>query len=474
MADQHDDTVYFNGVDPDGQYLVPPMGYEALAKRIRSWEFKGDQGLQEVVQSQEPHLGLEPSAEESRIESAGWAIVFHKHEEPAVRNALEPLIQHRKTQVPPERFKQLEYPSPNGATVPRMWLHAYGVGRGSVRPKRVPFYLLVVGSPERIPFEFTRDLAVEYCVGRLYFPTAGEYSRYVNSLLEYERGTIRTTREVVFFGPRRGSEDVAHRAIDGLLTPLAEGNTQLGIDAVPPRVGFQSQLVTGSQATRAKLASILSPAKDAAPAFLFTASHGRGLPYGAPRQEEEQGALLCQEELGHRASMSDDFSAQVLPADAKLHGLMACLFACYSAGTKELHSLPPEPGRPPQRLAARPFIAALPQRLLAQGALACIGHIDQAYGYSFINKGSFWIDHFMNMLERALKGEPVGLAMRELTGRYASLATEFAKTLYDEKMLGQRLSDKELGRMWLEVMDAGGYLLLGDPAARIDPRCLSR
>ena len=46
----------------------------------------------------------------------------------------------------------------------------------NVDPTCVPYYLLVVGCPARIPFGFCRELSVEYAVGLLSFDTAAGYA----------------------------------------------------------------------------------------------------------------------------------------------------------------------------------------------------------------------------------------------------------------------------------------------------------
>ena len=73
--------------------------------------------------------------------------------------------------------------------------------------------------------------------------------------------------------------------------------------------------------------------------------------------------------------------------DANVNGMVALLFACFGAGTPDadqfLMDLSQAGTAPP--LAPKPFIAALPRRLLAHpngSALAVIGHIDRAWGFS--------------------------------------------------------------------------------------------
>jgi hypothetical protein len=93
----------------------------------------------------------------NKLEEAGWGVIFPSRLDPTVRTALEPLIEHRRQQVrDPKLFKIFEGQSgyQPGDTVGQ-WLNRFGVGLAVVDPALgVPLYLLIVASPEEIPFEF--------------------------------------------------------------------------------------------------------------------------------------------------------------------------------------------------------------------------------------------------------------------------------------------------------------------------------
>jgi hypothetical protein len=155
--------------------------------------------------------------------------------------------------------------------------------------------------------------------------------------------------------------------------------------------------------------------------------------------------------------------------------LVAFIFACYGGGTPELDEFPEHDieagnGRMvPRQIAPEGFVAALPQALLSHpegGALAVIGHVERAWGYSFATPSGPQLIPFRNVLGRTLVGQPVGHAMRDFNEKYAALSTNLT-SLLREAGLGKQVPDEELAGLWTERHDAQNYVLLGDPAARL-------
>src|SRR5207237_733822 len=118
-------------------------------------------------------------------------------------------------------------------------------------------------------------------------------------------------------------------------------------------------------------------------------------------------------------------AAADVPNDARVHGLVSFHFACFGAGTPARDQFVHKPGEMPPDLAPTPFLARLPQRLLSHphgGALACIGHVERAWGYSIATVGAgTQLLPFRNCVGRILSGQPVGFAVKDFNERYASL-----------------------------------------------------
>jgi hypothetical protein len=459
-----DEKLYVNGINAvTGEYLVAPTELSEVAKLIRgeqrdplttSWLKRASRSLSE------PHLGVPMDVDPSDLRQTGWGVVFATNEEAAVKEALAPLIKHRGEQIGDEqRLKILEYKAGERR---EKWLARYGIGLGSVRPEKVPYYLLVIGSPEAIPFLFRHQLAVEYGVGSLHFETADEYSRYASSVIAYENGKAppRET-EALFFGVRHQFDPATQMSADRLIKPLAQPTDENGNPGVAETRGFQSRSIFATDASKSALASEFSPPSEKKPpAFLFTASHGMGFPPGHAEDWPGFGDI----------TPDHYFAASDLSANARVHGMISFHFACYGAGTPAFDRFVHAAGTPPEQIAPGPFIAALPKALLAHpagGALACIGHVERAWGCSIVTaKAGAQLLPFENAIGRILTREPVGLAMKDFYERYASLSVSLSSML-EEISFGATVSDSDLTGTWIARNDAEGYLILGDPAVRL-------
>ncbi len=367
-----EDQFFLNGIDGvTGEYLVPPMSAELVARLIRPTADREQSGWLKRVQSlfTRPFLGLPVDIDPTDVARAGWGVVVSPHTPSEVLDALELLIAHRRSQVLADRCKILEYRAGENM---KDWLKRHGVYTGSVVPTKVPYYLLLIGGPESIPFDFQYLLDIEYAVGRLCFDHADQYRLYAQSVVDYEKAQAAPTcRQMIYWGTRHPRDRATEMSADFLITPLHEGvpatADQPEEKAIAGTQGFGSLCLKGREATKAGLSEVLRPPSGAGrPSFLFTASHGMGWPKGHQNQRTAQGALLCQDWSGFGSIRPSDYlSAADVDDDARLHGLVIFMFASYGGGTPAFDNYLSNPNQGPVPIADQGFIASLPQRLLS-------------------------------------------------------------------------------------------------------------
>jgi hypothetical protein len=481
-----EESLSFNGIDGStGSYLTPPLSAAQVAALAQGEPIDKNHLAElkaRVQRDTEERLFID-DVEPADLASSGWGVIFAHNAPPEIREALHPLLEHRKVRaagVKEHRYK--EYLREKGYRVgdpkesKRTFLARGGAGAGMpADPDKVPCYLLLVGDPETIPYKFQSQLDVEYAVGRLWFETADgkpdleAFTRYAQSVIDAETGKVIRPRRAAFIGVGNEDDFATTLSADHLVHPLAEALTR-------ERSAWTTNVSVRNGAHKADLAGLLNGPD--VPALLFTASHGMGFPNGDVRQLPHQGALLCQDWPGPRV-----WGGRPIPPDhylaaddvgdsAHLSGLIAVHFACFGAGTPRLDDFP-HLKQLPQRtaLAPRAFVARLPQRLLGHpngGALAVVGHVERAWSCSFHGGPRLGeqLQVFRDAMLRLLDGLPVGCAMEPFNALHASLGAELNSALEDIKY-GATPDDRALSSLWTANNDARSYLVFGDPAVRL-------
>ncbi len=465
--------LHANGIDgATGSYLAAPVSAAQIARFVL--DLREDPALDDLRlrrQLAEPHLGIRRGLDANDLADAGWGVIFARDADPALREALSPLLDLRRAQAGAKRLRYREYSGESGF-VPDLrkdaFLAANNAGPGPTNPDRVPYYLLLVGDPAAIPYEFQYQLDVQYAVGRIAFETPEQYANYAASVVAAESGRIVRPRRAVFLGTRNPNDEATGLSADHLVAPLAAtfAERQAG--------RWDVQALVGADAAKPRLAALAGGVE--APALLFTASHGVAFPAGDPRQSRHQGALLCQEwpgPLDHVGELPEDYyySADDARAGVGPSGLVSFHFACYGAGTPQFDEFSRRPDTQPRQIAPRPLIAPLAQQMLGHaggGALAFIGHVERAWAYAFAWPGAegAQLAVFEDTLGSLFDGCTVGYAMEVFNERYAELATELATELAAVRN-GRRRDDLTLARMWTALNDARNHVIVGDPAVRL-------
>ena len=407
----------------------------------------------------------------NNLEESGWCVVFASDADPALKEALQPLLKLRQSQST-RLFKVFEGVAgilPNETA--RAWIERQGAGFFVVDPDNgVPLYILLVGSPDRIPFEFQYLLDLYWNVGRLHFDTPEEYRAYAENVVAYETAaTVPQSKRAAIFCVKNDGDRPTGLLHDYVAQPLVTGAH--GVKTLTGYRGFQMTALLAENATKQRLASLLCGREPGgAPAFLFTGSHGVRFKMEDPQQRDKQGALLCQDWPGFGATQPEHlFTAADIPAEAQLHGLIHFLFACYGGGCPTTDNFGLVTGAEPKSLVPRAIIARLPQQLLAKGALASLAHIDRAWAYSFQNSRSVpQVQEMRDVMVRILQGQRIGQATESFNVRWAVLSGELQQCMSEHKDYGtQVVSDALLANRYVARNDARNYIVIGDPAVRL-------
>jgi len=475
-----DETLYFNGINgATGGYFFPPQTVaevSEIAQKSMIAEKVDGPSLSDVTS--DPHLcdlinrhrndnedkfdvieGVDPN----NLSDTGWGIIFSAKVDPPIREALSELIEHRKQEAG-EYFKEYEF-------FPGESANDFLSQRGAkvfdpADPSKVPYYLLIVGDFEEIPFDFQYQLDVQYAVGRIYFKTPQEYAQYAHSVVEAEKTNLSLPCQANLFGVRIPGDKATQLSADYLIEPLQEFLTS---DKRFQKKNSHWKIDTHLEeaATKAQLSQLLGGKET--PAFLFTASHGLGFPSDDPLQLRHQGALVCQDYPDINEPMREDyyFSADDIGGDSRLWGLISFHFACFGAGTPKMDEFGHKKNDW-QQIAPYSFMANLPQRLLGHpkgGALAFVGHVDRAWGYSFGGQEK-QLTTFKNTLQRLIEGNRLGRAVECFNERYAAISSQLTTDLWYIKA-GKKSDDSHLSSLWTTNNDARGYGIIGDPAVRL-------
>jgi len=404
---------------------------------------------------------------------AGWGVIYSAGVSAAVKEALQPLLDHRKAQAAPYFVVFDGAQGYLAGDTAADWLKRRNVRMDVVEPELgVPFYLLLVGPPEEIPFEFQYSLDIYFAVGRLWFDTPEAFGHYAQSVIRYETPTtpVPTAKRAVLFATEHELDAATQLFTRQVAQPLAVApDGSLG--AVWKRTGFALNTCLGDQATKAGLIEILRNAQTGPPALLFSGSHGMSFAPDNPLQTEAQGAIVCQDWDGPGTPIKAEhwFAAADVPPDANLQGMMHFFFACYGGGCPAVDNFD-RLNNKPRQIAKQPFFSRLPQQLLSHpqgGSLAVLAHIERAWAYSFQGqKGGSQIQGFRDVIGRLLRGERIGQATDMFNIRWAAISTELSD-LQNDIAKGENVLPRSLGNLWVARDDARNFMILGDPAVRL-------
>ena len=433
----------------------------------------------------------DPGGDPSSLRDQGWGVIIGRGEQGARLLALAaPLLEKRAGD---QRAEVTIYRVPPDMDAPRAarWLRR--IFLGDSLEHEIPGYVLILGGFDQVSLELQQVLSTEphVHVGRLAFEREEQYEAYIAKLLRSERAVPGKLARGLFFTAQDGTRATDLGRLRLMGPTLASARTLREQGRFPAHELIE---IPGYGPTAGD--QLLAAAAGEGPAILFSCSHGLGPPRdGWPSLDDQrarQGALWA----GENQAISGDLlrDRPFLPDGVWL------FFACFGAGTPArsayahwlhrlaelgehvgdvdavLAALPPE--------GSSPFVAALPRAALAnpRGPLAIIGHVDLAWSYSFIALEELGKrarhNRFVTLLQQLARGGRAGLALSTLLRARERVKLDVAIAADHEQRGGPARdavhSEAErirMGHRWMLHQDINGYILLGDPAARlaIDP-----
>jgi hypothetical protein len=355
-----------------------------------------------------------------------------------------------------------------------------------------PKYLLLLGDADLVSWDLQHRLAADLFTGRLAFSTDEAYEAYAAKVLAAERAPAVDAARALFYTVRDGTPATTG-GYSALVRPTLETAR-----AERENGRFEAkEIVELGDGESLDLDEFMAAVSDRQPGMLFTMSHGLGAPRGkgwgsAEEQRRFQGAMSLGrgERLTHEVVANRPF----------LPGGVWFYFACFGAGTPSasayllwLEQLK-EIGRFRGSLAGvveslpkegqKPFVAALPQAALANpdGPLAVMGHVDLAWSYSFQDYREKSTrdrpSRFHDVFRALVEGKRVGHGFHDIHNVFNQASTDLT-TIYGQEERARRKGlppeDEQTAKskamkkanLWMLHQDLAAYVLLGDPAARL-------
>lgn len=462
---------FFNGIDPDGNYLFEDSSIEQVFKLAQD-EFEkisdNDQKRIQYLSNNKEKAFYGFDAPLYNISEAGWAVLVHENTGEEILREIEKFRSHRKVHnnIPDGLCPEIIILS--GVPDYRKFLADRDISPGFGDVRKLPYYLLIVGGPELIPFRFQYELATEYAVGRIAFRSSEEYRAYIDQLIKYETAAnVPTERKIAFWSPANLKDQATSISARFLVNPLYVDLDQ--------QIDFKKELFIsnkpGWEASKNNLTGLLT--RDKAPALLFTASHGVG--HQLIDSEEKmhlQGALVTQDwEKGKPVTSDTQFSGEDLKNGVNLHGMLHFAFACFGAGTPAQDDYEKESSSTILRsyTSTYPFVSHLASQELIHGALAFVGHVDRTWAFSFIGEKQVHLEGFERAIRNMLlenRAWPIGHCLRDIYDKALHLSKSLLEDLHDMKF-GRTFPPQVIANKWVERNDARAYALIGDPAVRL-------
>ena len=342
-------------------------------------------------------------------------------------------------------------------------------------PRKKLNHVLIVATPEQIPFGFQSRLSILPKVGRVCFDNLDDLQNYVDKVIQMSATPPdNLKKQSSFFATNygilsNGNYDVTHYSYHELVKPLKQFLTNDGIPV---------EIMTLEEMKKIPMVRKLETNHSS---LVFFAGHGVGnVPQD--KQSQLQGAFCCQDWIETKND-SELFSANdFLNTDEPfLEGSMIVNFSCFSYGTPKLDDIVNfsfEGTQTSDSLASESFIAAIPKKLLAhpRGPLGYIGHANSLYLSGFYNLSSSLSDDqrrdispFEAVVDCLLQNDTLGNSIENMVDTLSMETTRFVQAVNRFQRGDESRNTKlEIANSYFQTFDFANYLVFGDPAIQLD------
>ncbi len=331
-------------------------------------------------------------------------------------------------------------------------------------PDALPYYLLIYGSPNEVPWDLQYVLNSRCAVGRLDL-TGDALKHYVHCLMAEWDGAESQVGNTVVWATDHGAPDITRLMRDAIAAPLYQ---DLQADA---DIGANARFIDGTH-TSASGADLITALASTRPGLVVTTSHGQTGPLSDPAVMRRDLGLPVDQ--GFRVLDTKQLLSQWAP-----DGAIWYAHACCSAGTDAESAFLElfDAGSPVHRIlqatsALGAMTAPLPGLLLGhpKPLRAFIGQVEPTFDWTLKQPENR--QHLTAPLRKALytrlfQPDPVGYAFREW---YAGIGTLYAiwDRAVQEFNAGQD-NAQTLLYLRLAVRDLLSTVILGDPTVTQPP-----
>jgi hypothetical protein len=406
--------------------------------------------------------------------SVGWKFLVSNKDplKEEIIKAVEPLAKHRGMKDPSQ-------PLIYNCNYEYEWMDWIRNNCWSLSLGEAPYYVLIIGGPEQVPFRFQSTLDSAVAVGRANFDSIEDLKEYVKKVIRLEKAENPVVdREVIMFAPNWGLDDPTFFSKTFMAQPLSQH--------IKDTLNFQTTNLFENDATKEKLINTVA---HSAPTLVYTASHGLGAPNeDMSIQKRYNGAICCQNMRGIGKPPQGTYSVDDVPdGGAYAEGSVFFNFSCYGYGTparSDFYHWTRRDGLKsngnPRFNAAEDFISALPKKLLAhpRGPIGFFGHVDTAWLHGFadpvnpyiLERWSSRMGPFKKAVETILSAHTLGLVLNSMNSGY-SIGSLVLTNAYDRIASGAEVMTSEknsrLVDYWIARTDAQNYMLFGDPGTHV-------